>query len=187
MTDDIVIARTRQWLETAVIGLNLCPFAKAVYVKQQVRYAVSHARHLDAFLDELEAELRLLADADPAQVDTTLLIHPTLFGDFDVFVDLIASAEDVLTDLQLEGTLQLAHFHPRYVFEGSDPDDVANCTNRAPYPTLHLLREASIARAADAFPDPAAIYQRNVDLLQDLGVEGWEALAENWAEKRNPR
>ncbi|GAA5787540.1 hypothetical protein GCM10007860_34210 [Chitiniphilus shinanonensis] len=184
--DPTVIERTRQWLEHAVIGLNLCPFAKAVYVKQQVRYAVSHARHLDAFLDELEAELRRLADADPAELDTTLLIHPALFDDFDTFVDLIAAAEGVLADAGLEGTLQLAHFHPRYVFEGSDADDLGNCTNRAPYPTLHLLREASIARAAAAFPDPAAIYQRNIDLLHRMGHDGWAALARQWEAPEQP-
>ncbi|HSC80045.1 MAG TPA: DUF1415 domain-containing protein [Chitinolyticbacter sp.] len=176
MTADLVIVRTRNWLEKAVIGLNLCPFAKAVYVKEQVRYVVSSARHLDAFLDELEHELVLLRDADPKAIDTTLLIHPTLFAGFDDFVDVIAAGERVVADLALEGVLQLAHFHPHYQFEGSTRDDIANYTNRAPYPTLHLLREDSIARAAAAFPDPAAIFERNIAVLQELGPEGWRRL-----------
>ncbi|WP_148716022.1 DUF1415 domain-containing protein [Chitinolyticbacter meiyuanensis] len=176
MDQDLVIARTRTWLEKAVIGLNLCPFAKAVYVKEQVRYVVSSARHLDAFLDELEHELVLLRDSDPKAVDTTLLIHPTLFAGFDEFVDVIAAGERIVADLALEGVLQLAHFHPRYQFEGSAADDIANYTNRAPYPTLHLLREDSIARATAAFPDPAAIFERNIAVLRDLGLPGWQKL-----------
>ncbi|XZG69609.1 DUF1415 domain-containing protein [Chitinibacteraceae bacterium HSL-7] len=176
MNDDQVIALTRRWLERAVIGLNLCPFAKAVYVKDQVRFKVSHARHLDAFLDEVEAELRLLHDTPASQTDTTLLIHPALFADFDDFLDLIAAADPIVGELDLSGELQIAHFHPRYTFDGVPEDDIGNYTNRAPFPILHLLREASIARAAEAFPDPAAIYQRNIEVLNELGLTGWHEL-----------
>ncbi|MBE9610051.1 DUF1415 domain-containing protein [Chitinilyticum piscinae] len=176
MSNDDVIQQTRHWLEQAVIGLNLCPFAKSVYVKNQVRIVVSSARHLDAFLEELDRELALLAAANPDEIDTTLLIHPTLFGDFADFTDLLAIADDTIAEHELEGILQIASFHPDYQFDGTEPDDISNYTNRAPYPTLHLLREATIARAVAAFPDPEAIYGRNIETLQRIGLAGWLAL-----------
>ncbi|MCO4891903.1 DUF1415 domain-containing protein [Cupriavidus sp. WGtm5] len=172
--DDAVIAATRHWLERAVIGLNLCPFAKSVYVKEQVRYVVSPVAEAPDVMDDLERELRLLADADPAQVDTTLLILPHAVADFLDFNDLLYFAERLLASLGLEGTLQIASFHPHYQFAGTEPDDIENYTNRAPYPILHLLREDSIARAAAAFPDAADIYERNQAVMRRLGHEGWQ-------------
>ncbi|MEC3765074.1 MULTISPECIES: DUF1415 domain-containing protein [Cupriavidus] len=171
--DDAVIAATRHWLERAVIGLNLCPFAKSVYVKEQVRYVVSAVTEAPDVMDDLERELRLLADADPAQIDTTLLILPHAVADFLDFNDLLYFAERLLASLGLEGTLQIASFHPHYQFAGTEPDDIENYTNRAPYPILHLLREDSIARAAAAFPDAADIYERNQAVMRRLGHEGW--------------
>ncbi|WP_115663795.1 DUF1415 domain-containing protein [Cupriavidus taiwanensis] len=172
--DDAVIAATRHWLERAVIGLNLCPFAKSVYVKEQVRYVVSAVTEAPDVMDELERELRLLAAADPAQIDTTLLILPHAVADFLDFNDLLYFAERLLASLGLEGTLQIASFHPQYQFAGTEPDDIENYTNRAPYPILHLLREDSIARAAAAFPDAADIYERNQAVIRRLGHEGWQ-------------
>jgi hypothetical protein len=171
---DAVIAATRHWLARAVIGLNLCPFAKSVYVKEQVRYVVSDATQAADVLDELERELKLLAEADPVQVDTTLLIVPEALADFLEFNDLLYFADRLLRSLRLEGMLQIASFHPQYQFEGTEPDDIENYTNRAPYPILHLLREDSIARAAEAFPDAADIYERNMETLRRLGHEGWQ-------------
>ncbi|AOX99313.1 DUF1415 domain-containing protein [Jeongeupia sp. USM3] len=171
-----VIDATRDWLEKAVIGLNLCPFAKAVYVKEQVRYVVSEARHLDAFLEELDRELDLLAASDPERIDTTLLIHPTLFDDFLVFNDVVGIAEEAVGEHGLDGVLQVASFHPRFQFAGTEPDDIGNYTNRSPYPTLHLLREDSIARATAAFPDASVIFERNIATLEKLGHAGWDAL-----------
>ncbi|QQX85311.1 DUF1415 domain-containing protein [Cupriavidus necator] len=171
---DTVIAATRHWLERAVIGLNLCPFAKSVYVKEQVRYVVSTVTEAQDVMDELERELRLLADADPDQIDTTLLILPDTVADFLDFNDLLYFAERLLGSLGLEGTLQIASFHPQYQFAGTEPDDIENYTNRAPYPILHLLREDSIARAAAAFPDAADIYERNQATMRRLGHDGWQ-------------
>ncbi|CAG2143741.1 hypothetical protein LMG26411_02441 [Cupriavidus numazuensis] len=170
---DAVIAATRHWLARAVIGLNLCPFAKSVYVKEQVRYVVSNATEAPDVLDDLERELKLLAETDAAQVDTTLLIVPDALGDFIDYNDFLYFAERLLKSLRLEGTLQIASFHPQYQFEDTEPDDIENYTNRAPYPILHLLREDSIARAADAFPDAADIYERNMETVRRLGHEGW--------------
>lgn len=174
--DATVIAITRDWLEKAVIGLNLCPFAKSVYVRDQVRYVVSHARHFDALLEELDAELDFLAVADPEQIDTTLLIVPHLLPDFLDFNDFMEVVEAAVAEHDLEGVLQIASFHPQFQFAETAPDAISNYTNRAPYPTLHLIREASIARAVAAYPNPDAIFERNIETLEKLGPEGWAAL-----------
>jgi len=171
-----VIASTQRWLERAVIGLNLCPFAKAVYVKRQIRYAVTAAATAEALLAELRHELELLGQANPEEVDTTLLIHPRVMTDFIEFNFFLQEADAAIRKLGQEGSLQIASFHPAYEFAGSAPDDIANCTNRSPQPTLHLLREASIDRAVAAFPDAAAIYERNIETLRRLGHDGWDRL-----------
>ncbi|MEM5344427.1 DUF1415 domain-containing protein [Paraburkholderia azotifigens] len=169
-----ILDATRHWLTRAVIGLNLCPFAKAVHVKNQIRYAISEATDMEGVLTDLETELRTLMDADPADIDTTLLIFPRALGDFLEYNDCLFFADRMLKQMRLEGTLQIASFHPRYQFEGNEPDDIENYTNRAPYPILHLLREASIERAVDAFPDAADIYERNEATMRRLGPEGWQ-------------
>jgi hypothetical protein len=170
---DTIVAATRHWLTRAVIGLNLCPFAKSVHVKQQIRFAISEAVNMQGVLTDLEAELNRLAQADPERIDTTLVIVPRALADFLEFNDCLFFADRLLKQMHLEGVLQIASFHPQYQFEGSEPDDIENYTNRAPYPTLHLLREASIERAVDAFPDAADIYERNQETLRRLGHEGW--------------
>jgi hypothetical protein len=173
---DEPIAATRRWLERAVIGLGLCPFAKAVHVKNQVRYVVSDARNIDVLLDDLERELRTLADAPAEEIDTTLLIHPHVLQDFLDYNDFLELADGVVEELGFEGVLQVASFHPQYQFEGTEPDDITNYTNRSPYPTLHLLREASVEAAVAAFPEAESIYEKNIDTMKRLGVEGWEVL-----------
>jgi hypothetical protein len=174
--DEAIVEATRRWLERAVIGLNLCPFAKSVYVKEQVRYVVSHATTPEALLEELMNELQDLADTDPEKVDTTLLIHPQVLGDFLDFNDFLDVADAALEDMQLDGELQVASFHPDYQFADTDPNDITNYTNRAPYPILHLLREDSIARAVEAFPDAAEIFEKNIETMEKLGHEGWDKL-----------
>lgn len=171
-----VLAATRRWLERAVIGLNLCPFAKAVYVKEQVRFVVSDASTPEALLEQLAEELLRLRDTPPEQVDTTLLIHPQVLTDFLDFNDFLDNADAAVEALDLAGVLQVASFHPDYRFAGTAADDIGNFTNRAPYPTLHLLREASIDRAVAAFPDPDVIVQRNLSTLERLGHAGWARL-----------
>jgi hypothetical protein len=171
-----VEAATRAWVERAVIGLNLCPFAKAVWVKNQVRVAVSQARHLDGFLDDLDTELLRLRDTPPEVLDTTLLVHPTLFADFFVFNDFLDVVDRVVAEHGLEGVIQVAPFHPDFVFEGSEPDDITNATNRAPYPTLHLLREDSVARAVASGESAETIVERNLATMRRLGWSGWQQL-----------
>jgi hypothetical protein len=170
------IAATRHWLEQAVIGLNLCPFAKAVHVKEQIRWVESPARDAQGLLDDLLRELQLLAAADPETVETTLLIHPHALNDFLDYNDFLDVADAAIDELGLTGVLQVASFHPNYQFAGTAPDDVENLSNRSPHPMLHLLREDSIDRAVAAFPDTATIYERNIETLRRLGADGWRRL-----------
>jgi hypothetical protein len=167
---------TRAWLEQAVIGLNLCPFAKAVYSKRQIRYCLSSARDTDTLFNTLCDELQLLVAADPAEIDTTLLIHPEVLGNFTEYNDFLAIADTTIRNFGLEGQIQIASFHPEYQFDNSYPDDIENYTNRSPYPMLHLLREQSIARAVSGIEDADEIVERNMKTLRLLGRDGWEAL-----------
>ena len=173
---DKFIADTTRWLERAVIGLNLCPFAKAVHVKGQIRYVVSAATTPEALAEDLQRELEFLAEASAELVDTTLLIHPQVLADFLDFNDFLDVADGIVDELELDGILQVASFHPQFQFEGTEPDDITNYTNRAPFPTLHLLREDSVERAVAAFPDELAIAETNIGTLEKLGLDGWKAL-----------
>ena len=176
VTSEQAATDTARWLERAVIGLNLCPFAKAVHVKGQVHLAVSGHDEVAAVLEDLDREVSDLLAMEAAQRDTTLLVVPAGFDDFLLFNELVRAAERMLARRRLEGVLQLASFHPRFVFAGADEDDLANFTNRAPHPTVHLLREASIDRAVAAFPRAEAIYEANIETLRRLGRDGWHAL-----------
>ena len=169
---------TTAWLEKAVIGLNLCPFAKAVHGKGQIRWVLSDATEPAALLELLVQELQHLAAADPEAVDTTLIVHPRVLQDFLDFNDFLGVAEDALEELGLDGVLQIASFHPQFQFADTDIDDITNATNRSPHPTLHLLREDSVERAVAAFPEAEAIFERNIETLRGLGPEGWKRLFE---------
>ena len=173
---DAVIAATQSWLEKAVIGLNLSPFAKAVHVKQQIRYVVSEATTPEALLEQLMDELQYLADADPELVDTTLIIHPQVLADFEDYNEFLDVADAALEDMDLVGELQVASFHPDYQFADTDKNDIDNYTNRSPYPTLHLLREDSVERAVAAFPAASEIFEKNIATLRELGHDGWDRL-----------
>jgi hypothetical protein len=171
-----MVQDTLRWLERAVIGLNLCPFAKAVYVKGQVHCTVSQATNLEALRDDLLQALKDLVAHEPAERDTTLLIIQNLLQDFVDYNDFLNVADDCLLALDLEGEIQIASFHPQYQFAGTDEDDITNFTNRSPYPTLHLIREASIDRAVDAFPDAEDIFEANMATMNQLGLQGWQDL-----------
>ena len=176
VADAAVIAHTQTWLERAVIGLNLCPFAKAVHVKGQIRYVVSEATTPEALADALVRELEFLAEANAETIDTTLLIHPHVLQDFLDFNDFLEVADGVVDELELDGILQVASFHPQFQFENTELDDITNYTNRSPYPTLHLLREDSVERAVAAFPEELEIASANIATLEKLGQDGWKAL-----------
>jgi hypothetical protein len=179
MTDisrDIAVADTVRWLERAVIGLNLCPFAKAPHVKGQIHYAVSEAKGLEGLRDELIEELQALAQRPAEERETTLLIVPHMLRDFLDFNDFLDEADSAVQELDLEGEFQVASFHPEFQFADTEPDDITNYTNRSPYPTLHLIREASIDRAVEAFPEAEMIYETNMATMEKLGHAGWKAL-----------
>ena len=176
VTGEVAIADTVRWLERAVIGLNLCPFAKGVFAKRQIHYAVSRSTQPAGLLDDLISELNELSSLASIERDTTLLIAPHCLNDFLDFNDFLGEADDALVDLGLEGTIQIASFHPNYQFAGTPTTDITNATNRAPYPTLHLLREVSIERALLSHPNPEAIYEANIETLERLGSDGWAAL-----------
>lgn len=174
--DDDIIAATRHWIERAVIGLNLCPFARAPLSMGRVRFRVSRATDGSQLVDALRQELQTLHDADPATCETTLLIHPLVFADFLDFNDFLDDADALLREMDLEGEFQVASFHPDYRFADTEADAIENFTNRSPWPTLHLLRESSVDQAVASGMDTDAIYARNIDTLRRLGDDGWRAL-----------
>ncbi len=174
MDHEHYIAPVRRWLETLVIGLNLCPFAKRELVKNRVRFFVSEATTVEQLQMDLEAELALMAE--DASIETTLLIHPAVLQDFFEYNQFISHTNRILKQLGYRGTFQIASFHPDYQFGGTEPDDVENTTNRSPYPLLHLIREESLARAVENYPDPDQIPERNIALVEELGADKMQAL-----------
>jgi len=184
---EAIIAAMQLWLERAVIGLNLCPFAKAVHVKKQIRYAVSSATTPEALLDDLISELELLAESSAEKIDTTLLILPNVLGDFLDYNDFLDIADETLEELDLAGELQIASMHPHYQFADTRPDDMENYTNRSPYPALHLLRESSVDKAVAAFPEADQIFEKNIETMKKLGHEGWDKLWLTDAEKKTDK
>ena len=180
---DQALAETRAWVEHAVIGLNLCPFAKAAQTKGLVRCVVTEARDAEALRAALLAELERLGHADRGEIETTLLVHPWVMRDFIDFNDFLDEADAAVAASGLEGVIQVASFHPQYRFADTDEGDISNATNRSPYPTLHLIREASVTAAVAAFPEAEAIYQTNIATLQRLGADGWAALQRRCADE----
>lgn len=171
-----VVDATILWLEKVVIGLNLCPFAKPIHVKNQIRYVVSPALERETLLDDLKRELSLFVAAAPEQTESTLLIHPRMLSEFVEYNDFLADCELAIEEMALAGVVQVASFHPQYQFAGTKIDDVTNYTNRSPFPMLHLLREASVTRAVESFPDVESIYKKNMATLKKLGNAGVERL-----------
>lgn len=176
VSDEEVIAATKLWLEKAVIGLNLCPFAKGVHVKNQIRYVVSAAQTPEDLLAEVLKEFEVLAEASSEKIDTTLLIHPQVLSDFLDYNDFLEVVDAALEEVDLAGILQVASMHPQYQFADTERDDITNYTNRSPYPTLHILREDSIDQAVAAFPEAEMIFEKNIETMKNLGHEGWNAL-----------
>ena len=173
---EAVVAATRTWLVKAVIGLNLCPFAREVHVHERIRYFVSEAQSEKQLLADLMRELEGLQATDPAQCETTLLIHPYALKEFLEYNAFLERADDAVAELALQGVIQIASFHPDYHFQDAASDAIENYTNRSPYPMLHLLRESSVEQAVTTYPDTTAIYRRNIATLRALGYEGWRRL-----------
>jgi len=176
INQDEIIVKTKKWVVETVIGLNFCPFAKAVYDKNQIRYFVSQAENTEDLLHDLVQELQGLMVIEPKKTDTCLLIHPFVLQDFLDYNDFLEVAEAALVELNLEGELQIASFHPNYQFEGTQTDDVSNYTNRSPFPILHILRSASIEKAIDSYPDTTRIPEINMEKLRNMDQEALDKL-----------
>lgn len=182
MKDEKVILAVQQWVDTFVVGMNLCPFAKRELVKNRVRFVTTESTTPEQLLRALQVELELL-NADPS-VETTLLIHPQVLQDFYDFNDFLSDADSLLMEMALEGVYQIASFHPDYQFGGTAPSDAENYTNRSPYPVLHLIREASLERAIVDYPDVDDIPERNIALMNNLGEEKLQALLKSCLQVR---
>ena len=176
LTEKQIIAYTSAWVEQVVIGLNLCPFAKPVYTKGQIDYFLSHARDETTLAADLRLAMQRLIASTPDNMDTCLLIHPWVLSDFFDYNNFLDITDEILDELELIGVLQIASFHPHYQFAGTTEDDVTNCTNRSPFPMLHLLREESLDKATAALPDANVIVDRNLNTMITLGHEGWNRL-----------
>lgn len=174
MGHDNIIRPVRRWVETLVVGLNLCPFAKRELVKNRVRFSVTAATTEEQLLVDLQTELELLNSEE--EVETTLLIHPDVLQDFYEYNQFLNYADGLLVQMGLEGVYQIASFHPDYQFVGTGSEDVENYTNRSPYPMLHLIREESLERAIASYPDTDQIPERNIELLKRLGHDKIRAL-----------
>ena len=177
---ELVLAHSIAWLEYAVIGLNFCPFAKAVHVKKKIGWIVSVAADADTLLEDLRVALLELSGAPMETLETTLLIHPYVLSDFADYNDFLALADALIVELALEGVLQIASFHPNYCFADARPEDLSNVTNRSPYPMLHLLREDSISNAVQIYADADSIVARNQATLARLGWQEWQTLAQRF-------
>ncbi len=176
MKYEIIIKPVRAWVESVVVGLNLCPFAKRELVKNRIRFHVADAASSEELLKAIEAELELLS-SDP-DIETTLLIHPWVLREFHDYNQFLNSADGLLEELELDGIYQIASFHPDYQFEGTKPDDIENYTNRSPYPMLHLIREDSLERAVANYPNAELIPERNIELLESMGREKMQGMLE---------
>jgi uncharacterized protein len=171
VNDHIIVEHTRRWISSFVIGLGLCPFARPVFDAGRIRYAISHSRDKNTLSNDLASELHLLLASPGTQIETTLLIHPYALGNFLDYNDFLDVVDQLLEELRLCGTIQVASFHPQYRFAGTEPNAAENYTNRSPYPMLHLLRETSVSQAADASDEVLNIPQRNTETMRNLGQE----------------
>ena len=175
------IAETKKWLESVVIAHNICPFAKRVFDEGKIHFQVDNATDVEICLENLLDECARLDENEA--IETTLIIYPKGFTDFDEYLDFVEIAGALLEAEDYEGIYQLASFHPNYCFEGSNENDAANYTNRSPYPMLHLLREDSLEKALAHYPNPETIPENNIKLTRELGLEKMRAMLASCVEK----
>lgn len=171
VNDQAIVEHTRRWISSFVIGLGLCPFARRVFDAGQIRYAISHSRDTDTLSNDFVRELHLLLASPSTQIETTLLIHPHVLGNFLDYNDFLGVLDQRLEELCLCGTIQIASFHPDYRFAGTELNAAENYTNRSPYPMLHLLRETSVSQAVEASDEVLKVPQRNIETMRNLGQE----------------
>lgn len=169
MIPEHIISQTRSWVETFVVGLNLCPFAKKELVNDRVRFVVTKADTEEGLLQALAHEMQLLADDDT--IETTILIHPSVLQAFEDYNQFLSLTDALIAEMDFEGIFQVASFHPDYQFGGTMPEDAENYTNRSPYPMLHILREESLEGAISSHSAIDQIPLRNIALMNELGSE----------------
>lgn len=174
LSEELVTEQTQAWVRSFIVGMNVCPFAQREVERDSVRYVVVRSKQSSVALEELMAEINFL-DQNP-QVETTLMIFPTMFGEFIQYLDFVDAAEELMFEQGCEGVYQLATFHPKYCFAGAEEDDVSNYTNRSPYPMLHIIREESMEKAIEYYGDTAAIPERNIELMEATGKEALTTL-----------
>ncbi len=174
MEYDKIIQSTQQWVESFVVELNLCPFAKRELINNRVRFSVTEAITEEQLLETLQIELELLNNN--TLIETTLLIHPRVLQDFYDYNQFLNFADSLLLEMELVGVYQIASFHPDYQFSDTNPEDVGNYTNRSPFPMLHILREESLEKAIDNYPDVDQIPSRNIELINSLGADKLEGI-----------
>lgn len=167
LTEELVTEQTKAWVRSFIVGMNVCPFAQREVERGSVRYVVVRSKLSSVALEELMAEVDYL-DQHP-EVETTLIIFPTLFSEFIQYLDFVDAAEALMFEQGCEGVYQLATFHPKYCFAGAEQEDVSNYTNRSPYPMLHIIREASLEKAIEFYGDTSAIPERNIELMENTG------------------
>ncbi len=165
-----VIETTKRWLESFVIGLNLCPFAKHPFRNNKIRYVVFEDSDLEKLTETLLIEANELVATTPSVLETTLIILPESLEKFEEYLDYLNMADFIFEEVDLDGVIQIASFHPDYQFDETEITDVENYTNRSPYPMFHLLREDSVTRALEAYPEVGDIPENNIDTMNKLGT-----------------
>ena len=167
---------TKNWVEKIVIGLNLCPFAKPVFIKDQIKFVLSEAKNPNELAKDFLSELNFLTGIEGDDTETTILIHPFVLEDFGDYLDYVDYVNDLIYQAGLEGTFQIASFHPDYQFEGTESTDIENYTNRSPFPMLHLLREDTLEKAIKTYPNVEDIPSNNIEKLKEMGLEALKEL-----------
>lgn len=176
MDNSQVIKTVQNWVEEFIIGYNICPFAKKVFVTLRIKYILNTSTNDEQILQAFLKELQWLSTTDSKEIDTTLFILTNAFLDFEHYLNFIHIIEVMIEQLDYEGVFQVATFHPNYQFEGTQPTDAENFTNRAPFPIIHILREESVEKAIENYPNPEAIPERNIDLMNKMGAEKLNAI-----------
>ena len=176
METDLIIAQTKSWVKDIVIGLNFCPFANKEFINETIRYVVDDSDDFEINLTTFLTELHFL---DKSEFETSLLIFPESYSDFQDYLDLVDTANDILIEFGYEGVYQIASFHPEYRFEHTKKEDAANYTNRSPYPMLHIIREASLEKAISSYENVDKIPENNEKLAREKGIKFFETILQN--------
>jgi hypothetical protein len=176
-TETNAILAIKQWLEEVIIDLNFCPFAKKEFVNNTIYYHESTEDQVKPALHELIEQCRYLQAHD--ELETTLIIYRDGFRGFERYLDLVEYGNDLLVNSGFEGIFQLASMHPEYCFDGEDYDDSSNFTNRSPYPVIHIIREASMAKVLSVYNEPEKIPENNIALANKKGTLFFQQILTN--------